>query len=408
MEIALPEALWELYDIPSENWLVTKAGSGHINETYIAAGNQQSWIVQKLNHRVFTQPEAIEQNIRLCQAYLQEKDHNYLFLAPLLNKKRCYTTKIADSYWRIFPFISDGIAFDTLSDPKQAYQAAKKFGELSRLLDGVTLADFKETIPAFHDLSLRFKQFEQALIKAPEQLKEAAAQAIALALAHREIAETFEKLKKTLPLRIQHHDTKISNVLLHHESYAAVCVIDLDTLMPGYFLSDVGDMMRTYLCAYDENESDLEKITTKTAGILLETIQGGAGFIEPQNNFLKKVRQRCDEVGAVMILDEIQPGFGRTGHFFGFEHFNVKPDIIVMGKGMGGGLPVGAFTASRELMKMLEDKPKLGHITTFGGNPLIAASCLATLRVIRDSKLMQEIPEKEALFRFELNHTKIK
>ena len=154
--------------------------------------------------------------------------------------------------------------------------------------------------------------------------------------------------------------------------------------------------------------ADLENITTKTAAVLLETIQGGAGFILPENDYLKKVKERCDTVGALLILDEIQPGFGRTGHFFGFEHFNVKPDIIVMGKGMGGGLPVGAFTASHELMKMLEDKPKLGHITTFGGNPLIAASCLATLRVIRDSKLMQEIPEKEALFRFELNHPKIK
>ena len=154
--------------------------------------------------------------------------------------------------------------------------------------------------------------------------------------------------------------------------------------------------------------ADLKNITTKTAAVLLETIQGGAGFILPENDYLKKVKERCDAVGALMILDEIQPGFGRTGHFFGFEHFNVKPDIIVMGKGMGGGLPIGAFTASHELMKMLEDKPKLGHITTFGGNPLIAASCLATLRVIRDSKLMQEIPEKEALFRFELNHPKIK
>lgn len=154
--------------------------------------------------------------------------------------------------------------------------------------------------------------------------------------------------------------------------------------------------------------ADLENITTKTAAVLLETIQGGAGFILPENDYLKKVKERCDAVGALLILDEIQPGFGRTGHFFGFEHFNVKPDIIVMGKGMGGGLPVGAFTASHELMKMLEDKPKLGHITTFGGNPLIASSSLATLRVIRDSKLMQEIPEKEALFRFELNHPKIK
>ena len=88
------------------------------------------------------------------------------------------------------------------------------------------------------------------------------------------------------------------------------------------------------------NEADLEKITTKTAGILLETIQGGAGFIEPQNDFLKKVRQRCDEVGAIMILDEIQPGFGRTGKLFGFQNYDVIPDVVVMGKGMGGGMPV--------------------------------------------------------------------
>jgi Ser/Thr protein kinase RdoA (MazF antagonist) len=263
MEIAIPSGLWELYNLPAQGWKIKLVGSGHINDTYIATGNQQSWIVQKLNHRVFTQPDAIEQNIQLCQAYLQEKDPNYLFLAPILNKKSSYTTKIADSYWRIFPFISEGLAFDTLNDTKQAYEAAKKFGELSRLLDGIALHNFKETIPAFHDLSLRFKQFEQALTKAPEKLKKAATQAIVLALAHREIADTFDKLKKTLPLRIQHHDTKISNVLLHKDNYAGVCVIDLDTLMPGYFLSDLGDMMRTYLCAYDENEADLKKITVR-------------------------------------------------------------------------------------------------------------------------------------------------
>ncbi len=263
MEIAIPSGLWELYNLPVLGWKIEPVGSGHINDTYIATGNKQSWIVQKLNHRVFTQPEAIEQNIELCQAYLQEKDPNYLFLAPITNQKGAYTTKIADSYWRIFPFISEGITFDTLSDPKQAYEAAKKFGELSRLLDGIPLGNFKETIPAFHDLNLRFKQFEQALTKAPKQVKGAAAKAIALALAHRELVNTFENLKKTLPLRIQHHDTKISNVLLHHESYSGVCVIDLDTLMPGYYLSDLGDMMRTYLCAYDENEADLSKITLR-------------------------------------------------------------------------------------------------------------------------------------------------
>ena len=152
------------------------------------------------------------------------------------------------------------------------------------------------------------------------------------------------------------------------------------------------------------NESDLEKITSKTAGILLETIQGGAGFIEPENDFLKKVRQRCDEVGAIMILDEIQPGFGRTGKLFGFQNYDVVPDIVVMGKGMGGGMPVGAFTASSSMMDLLSHNPKLGHITTFGGHPVIAAACLATLKEITETTIMSDALAKEKLFRELLVH----
>lgn len=152
------------------------------------------------------------------------------------------------------------------------------------------------------------------------------------------------------------------------------------------------------------NEADLEKITTKTAGILLETIQGGAGFIQPENDFLKKVRQRCDEVGAIMILDEIQPGFGRTGTLFGFQNYDVVPDIVVMGKGMGGGMPVGAFTASAAMMDLLSNNPKLGHITTFGGHPVIAAACLATLKEITETSLMADALAKEKLFRELLVH----
>jgi acetylornithine/succinyldiaminopimelate/putrescine aminotransferase len=152
------------------------------------------------------------------------------------------------------------------------------------------------------------------------------------------------------------------------------------------------------------NEADLEKITTKTAGILLETIQGGAGFIQPENDFLKKVRQRCDEVGAMMILDEIQPGFGRTGTLFGFQNYDVVPDIVVMGKGMGGGMPVGAFTASAAMMDLLSHNPKLGHITTFGGHPVIAAACLATLKEITETTLMADALAKEKLFRSLLVH----
>ena len=152
------------------------------------------------------------------------------------------------------------------------------------------------------------------------------------------------------------------------------------------------------------NEADLEKITTKTAGILLETIQGGAGFIQPENDFLKKVRQRCNEVGALLILDEIQPGFGRTGTLFGFQNYDVVPDIVVMGKGMGGGMPVGAFTASAAMMDLLSDNPKLGHITTFGGHPVIASACLATLQKITETDLMAKAIEKEKLFKSLLVH----
>ncbi|RBN50804.1 aspartate aminotransferase family protein [Flavobacterium psychrolimnae] len=152
------------------------------------------------------------------------------------------------------------------------------------------------------------------------------------------------------------------------------------------------------------NEEDLQKITTKTAGIILETIQGGAGFIQPHNDFLKKVRERCTEVGAMMILDEIQPGFGRTGKLFGFQNYDVVPDIVVMGKGMGGGMPVGAFTASSVMMELLSHDPKLGHITTFGGHPVIASACLATLQEITETNLMTEAMEKEKLFRSLLVH----
>ena len=152
----------------------------------------------------------------------------------------------------------------------------------------------------------------------------------------------------------------------------------------------------------------LNQITEKTAAVVLETIQGGAGFIEPTNNYLQKVQQKCNAVGAVFILDEIQSGIGRTGKLFGFENYNCEPDIVVTGKGLGGGLPIGAFSASKEMMDCLSDNPKLGHITTFGGNPVIAAAALATLKEITASNLMAEALEKEKLIRKQLQHKHIK
>ncbi|WP_394970855.1 aspartate aminotransferase family protein [uncultured Croceitalea sp.] len=156
------------------------------------------------------------------------------------------------------------------------------------------------------------------------------------------------------------------------------------------------------------NHADILKITTKTAAVILETIQGGAGFILPKDDYLLKIRKRCDEVGALLILDEIQPGFGRTGKLFAFEHYKISPDILVIGKGMASGLPVGAFVASNKMMATLQNNPKLGHITTFGGNPVIAAASLATLKEITENQLITATLEKEKLFRSLLVHPLIK
>lgn len=156
------------------------------------------------------------------------------------------------------------------------------------------------------------------------------------------------------------------------------------------------------------DETELDKINNNTAAVVLETIQGGAGFIVPQNDYLKAVKARCKAVGALLILDEIQPGIGRTGKLFSFEHYGITPDILVIGKGLGGGMPIGAFCSSTASMATLTQNPSLGHITTFGGNPVIAAAALATLETILRKNLMAEVPEKEALFRKLLVHPKIR
>ena len=152
------------------------------------------------------------------------------------------------------------------------------------------------------------------------------------------------------------------------------------------------------------NIEDISIITNKTAGVIVETIQGGAGFILPEKNYLKKLKQKCKEVGALLILDEIQPGIGRTGKLFAFEHFDIIPDILVYGKGLGGGFPIGALTTRKKYMDLFKQNPILGHITTFGGHPVIAAAAHSNLKETLSSNIMSKIEEKENLIRKNLNH----
>lgn len=157
------------------------------------------------------------------------------------------------------------------------------------------------------------------------------------------------------------------------------------------------------------SEKCLKKITEKTAAVVVEPVQGATGFITPKNNWLQKLRLRCDKVGALLIFDEIQTCYGRTGKLFALETYGVTPDILCIAKGMGGGMPIGAFISSKENMDALKNNPKLGHITTFGGHPISCAAALSTLQtLIQKSSIINSIPNKEKLFRKGLEHSKVK
>lgn len=152
----------------------------------------------------------------------------------------------------------------------------------------------------------------------------------------------------------------------------------------------------------------IETITRRTACVIVETVQAEAGVKAPSPEWMKALRQRCTDTGTLLVMDEIQTGFGRTGRLWGFEHFGIVPDVVLLGKALGGGMPLGAFAADRELMMALTDQPVLGHITTFGGHPVSCAAGRAALEVLLEEHLMNEVAAKEEIFRSLLVHPAIK
>jgi acetylornithine/succinyldiaminopimelate/putrescine aminotransferase len=154
--------------------------------------------------------------------------------------------------------------------------------------------------------------------------------------------------------------------------------------------------------------NDLEYISKRTACVIAEPVQGEAGCIPGEVDFMKALRQKCNETGTLLILDEIQTGLGRTGKLFAFEHYKIVPDILLLAKSFGGGMPLGAFIAPREMMQNLTINPILGHMTTFGGHPVSCAAAHANLQIVSDATLIKSVSEKEALFRKLLQHPSIK
>lgn len=182
----------------------------------------------------------------------------------------------------------------------------------------------------------------------------------------------------------------------------------LSVMGDEYFKRKFRPLLPDTLQLHYNNEDELEKITCRTAAVIVETVQAESGVTVPTVGFMQRLRERCTETGTLLILDEIQAGMGRTGKNFAFEHYNIVPDILLLAKAFGGGMPLGAFISSKEIMQTLTDNPVLGHITTFGGHPVSCAAGLAAWEVVQSENLVQQVEEKGKLFEQLLNNPRIK
>jgi Ser/Thr protein kinase RdoA (MazF antagonist) len=249
------------FGLAAENFQALPFGSGLINTTWKIADKEANskFILQKVNQQIFKKPVDIAFNIRLIDNYLKNHYPDYLFVSPVVTIAGDELVKTDEGYYRLFPFIANSYTIDVVEKPQQAYEAARQFGKFTKLLSGLDTTQLKITLPDFHNLTLRYQQFENALKTGnPERIAQSK-DLIAVIKQNKRIVDEYEICKKKFTIRVTHHDTKISNVLFD-EADKGLCVIDLDTVMPGYFISDVGDMMRTYLCPVSEEEKDFSKI----------------------------------------------------------------------------------------------------------------------------------------------------
>jgi len=236
--------------------------NGLINATWRINNSHHSYILQKVNHHIFKSPESIASNVRMVADYLSKHHPGYFFVSPIQTRNGAEMMNIPNrGYFRLIPFVKDSHTINTVEKPQQAFEAAKKFGEFTRLLAGFPVEKLKITLPDFHNLTLRYQQFLQALETGNKTRLNVSKEYIQFIKEHKNIVDIYESILQnpSFKLRVTHHDTKISNVLFDAEN-KGLCVIDLDTLMPGYFISDVGDMVRTYLSPVNEEEKDFSKI----------------------------------------------------------------------------------------------------------------------------------------------------
>jgi Ser/Thr protein kinase RdoA (MazF antagonist) len=256
------EKILTAFDINTNVSKIEPFGNGLINNTWHVQCKEGNFILQRINNTIFKKPEDIAHNIKTISTYFSTTQPQYLFVKPLQTIDDKDLLFLEDEgYFRIFPFVPHSHTIDVVTNTQQAFEAAKQFGSFTNLLRGLLVQQLKITLPDFHNLSLRYHQFETALANGNVARVAQSMEAIQYLNEQRNIVSLYEVICTSphFKKRVTHHDTKISNVLLDKND-KGLCVIDLDTVMPGFFISDVGDMMRTYLSPVSEEEKDFSKI----------------------------------------------------------------------------------------------------------------------------------------------------
>ncbi len=251
------------FGLNQNDYSIGTIGNGHIHQTYLLKGSP-SYILQRVNNKVFTKPEIIAQNLRIASDYLKAHYPDYLFLSPILSLDNREMVDDLEGYpWRLYPYFENTITLNEVSSETEAYQAAKGFARLTNYLKDLDVNLLKPSIEKFHDLNWRYLQFQMALEKASPENKKLAETTIQTATSFSFLLDRYNELinLNSIQIRITHNDTKINNILFDEKTKDAFCVIDLDTLMPGYFIYDLGDLVRTVVSPVGEEEKDFSKIS---------------------------------------------------------------------------------------------------------------------------------------------------
>ncbi len=260
----MTQEILNAYHLRMEDYEIIPFGNGLINATWRVKNDKKDMILQRINHAVFKKPFDIADNMILIGEHLKNACPDYLFTVPIKTADGKALFQNESGYYRLTDYVANSKTIDTVARPQQAFEAARQFGKFTKLLSGFPAEKLKITLPDFHNLSLRYTQFEEALKSGNKDRIEASRELISFIESNRDIVQTYTNIQENpaFKLRVTHHDTKISNVLFSDDD-KGLCVIDLDTVMPGYFISDVGDMMRTYLSPVNEEEKDFSKIEVR-------------------------------------------------------------------------------------------------------------------------------------------------